>query len=171
VPQSVPACTPPAKPGASVLDLRRGITDESERLAWTWRGQTTLADFGAPEVDDDLELCVYSPAGNPTQVFALAVPAGGTCGRRSCWTRVPGRRLSYRDPLLTPDGIASIVLQSQRVGGVRITLRGKGAGLGMNLPFVLPVRVQLQAEHGGCWEASYSTASPADAHRLRAASD
>jgi hypothetical protein len=43
-----------------------------------------------------------------------------------------------------PSGVASILV------------KGSGSGLGVPARALdLPVRVQLQSENGGCWEASY----------------
>jgi hypothetical protein len=41
----------------------------------------------------------------------------------------------------------------------KIAVAGHGAGLGLpTLPIAVPLRVQLQAENGGCWEAHYPSA-------------
>jgi hypothetical protein len=39
------------------------------------------------------------------------------------------------------------------------------------LPFTAPVRVQLQADNGQCWEATYSTATRSNAPQFQAKSD
>jgi hypothetical protein len=56
-----------------------------------------------------------------------------------------------------PMGITNITLKRSAVK-TKIAVKGRGAGLGgMNLlPARVPVHVQLRAENGACWSASFA---------------
>jgi hypothetical protein len=88
--------------------------------------------------------------------------AGASCGGRVCWTSTGGAAPTghrYRDRACLPDGLEAIGLRAGKAA--RVTAKAKGAGLSaaapelFTLPLVLPVRVQLQAAGGACWEAVY----------------
>ena len=64
-----------------------------------------------------------------------------------------------KDKQRAPEGISSLVLKAKTVGNAKMKLKGKGDLL--TLPVVpppLPLRVQLQADGGTCWEAIFSNA-------------
>src|SRR5262249_10936374 len=141
---------------ASRLRLHAGATGARDRLTWLWtRGaETTLADFGDPMSATDYRLCVYDHlAASPTLVLEAAVPAGGTCTGNPCWRR---RRagLRFRSTDRAADGISRVDLRPGREGKAVIAVQGRGANLPFPaLPLTVPVRVELQASNGSCWEA------------------
>jgi hypothetical protein len=142
---------------ASRLRLHAGKTGATNRLAWFWsRGsETTLADFGDPRTDTDYRLCVYDHAATtPTLVLDAAVPAAGTSNGKPCWrSHRGGFRFKRKD--LAGEGISQIDLEPGREGRAAIALQGHGATLPFpTLPLTRPVKVQLRASNGSCWEAS-----------------
>ncbi len=53
----------------------------------------------------------------------------------------------------------TLVLSAGAAGKAKIAAHAKGPNLSLPaLPLSLPLRVQLRAENGGCWEATYGGA-------------
>jgi 6-phosphogluconolactonase (cycloisomerase 2 family) len=130
-------------------------------LVWRWlRGDaTSAADLGDPTTTTDYALCLYDESGpTPALLLRALMPAGGVCGAggRTCWKAItPGVR--YRDISRTPEGVRSTLFKTGGAGQARIVLAGAGDDLGIPaLPLNLPVRAQLEADTGECWEATYS---------------
>jgi hypothetical protein len=141
-------------------------------------------DFALPDTTQDYTLCLYDESGmTPSLVFRATAPAGGTCGTAPCWKRrfpyqglhTPFfRGFRYSDQDRTPEGLRTIVLQTDvdpfpcqgcaTLKDSHITLKGTGALLSNrpgglpSLPLPLPLRAQLQAEDGMCWDGVYSSA-------------
>jgi hypothetical protein len=158
---TLPGCGPSPlagckQPRASRLRLHAGAARAKDSLAWFWtRGAATRADFGDPTTATDYRLCVYDHADTtPALVLEAAVPAGGACDGKPCWRhRRAGFRFKSKD--LAGDGVAQIDLAPGREGKAAIAVKGRGANLpSPALPLTLPVRVQLRASNGSCWEAS-----------------
>jgi hypothetical protein len=67
---------------------------------------------------------------------------------------------TYTDSAQTPHGIFKMILQAGEASTARITVGAKSENI--SLPklggLALPVRAQLQAANGECWEAVYGTA-------------
>jgi hypothetical protein len=179
-----PTCRPPAavRPAQRPrLRVRNLADDDADKLSWIGVSSipagtaSVLGDFNS----SDYTLCAYDEsAPTPTLLFRAAAPAGGECSGRPCWSpvhafqSVPGAR--YRDRDRTPDGIRSLLLRTlfERLPnytrgvlrGSRIVLKAAGPTLSNRplglpaLPLPLPLRVQLQAREGMCWEARYSAA-------------
>jgi cysteine-rich repeat protein len=128
------------------------------KVKWHWAkgGATTLGDFGDPLGGDAYTLCVFDESGaTPTVLFGARTRAG-TCGKKPCWKQLNASSLQYRDPELSPDGLHGILLKAASAGRSRVLLTGKGSALGLpTLPLPLPLRAQLQAENGRCWEGRY----------------
>jgi cysteine-rich repeat protein len=160
VPAPRTSCKRPTAAGAALLSVRDKPVARRDRVLWRWRkGEATSpADFADPLNLDDYAFCVYAEgAPTPLLLMRARAPADGRCGPRPCWSG----RLHYRDPLGTPDGLAAIVLRPGSSGRARVTVRGRGSNLQLPfLPVVLPLRVQLQAENGACWEAIHDPSGP-----------
>src|SRR6185369_13614178 len=96
----------------------------------------------------------------PRLALAATVPAGGTCGRASCW-RPTGSGFRYTNALARPDGVRQIVLKEGLADGkAKIAVRGKGGDLRLpQLPLAQDPRVtvQLRNSAGACWEARYES--------------
>src|SRR5262249_4767724 len=92
-------------------------------------------------------------------LFRGVVPAGGTCGVRPCW-RASATGLHYRDPLHTPEGMATVRLTKMATGGAKVLVKGHSPLL-LGRPFALPapplgvpVTVQLRGKVlQACFEA------------------
>lgn len=124
---------------------------------------TSVVDFGDPLASDDYALCVYDESiSTPRLVLAAAVPANDACADtgNDCWARARAgaRVLRYKSARGVPDGVTRVVLKPGDDGVARITLQARGAHVEVpELPLALPLRVQLQGGHGGCWESRHTT--------------
>jgi len=132
---------------------------------------TTLTELGDPRTSDDYVLCAYDGSGVR---FSVLAAAGGSCGNAPCWSAVATRGYVYKDALLTPLGLQKLLLKSGGDGKALALAAGKGANLpAFGQPLPLPLRVQLQAKNGSCWDATYSAAGLKrnDAAQFSATSD
>ena len=158
-------CKQPTQAGRGVLRLKPPST-----LVWRWlKGQATdVADFGDPFVEDDPEngvdgsgysLCLYDASAAPQPILTAIAPPGGACAQgQPCWRTTGPLLIDYKDRDADPDGVYQIRLRAGTTDGEpRILMRGKGANLDLpTLPLTPPVRIQLHAETGACWEATFS---------------
>jgi len=174
-----PTCRP-ATAGGGILRLTNTTPDAGDRVTWTWRGRAkTSQDFDHPLIHD-YALCVYDEsAPTPALLFRALAPAGGTCGGNPCWRiSTNTSRVRYRDGDLTPEGTNTItMIGSGPYPTGRIKLRAKGTNLSNHplglpgLPPPLPLRVQLQARDGLCWESSHTAADASTSTRFSSRSD
>jgi hypothetical protein len=160
-----PDCAPPIDARHAPLRLRDAADDRRDRLAWRWAGTPAAAIFGDPILSDAYALCVYGPPGSASPL-AWALPIAGKVGcgsdgTRTCW-QAGRRRVAYRDRAAVHGGVERVVLGVTRGGQPRIALQGSGPRLfaadAWPAALELPLRVQLQASTGACWEAAYSAA-------------
>jgi photosystem II stability/assembly factor-like uncharacterized protein len=139
-----------------------------QKLKWTWMSAAPfdVAALGNPTTDDDLVVCIRDATGVRFQATA---PAGGSCGTRPCWSRTD-RRVQYKDPQATPDGLTKLVGRTGVAGRGKLQAFGKGPNLALpSLPLALPVTVHLvRKDSSACWQATYSTSIENDATRFRA---
>jgi hypothetical protein len=158
------ACRQPMRPFDSRLQIRDRPQDGGDQVTWKWfDGEATSpADLGSPVTHDDYAFCIYD--GASSLISRIRAPAGGICGDALCWTP-RGSQWSptgyrYFDREGTPDGLGTLVIQSGDNGRAAAMVKGKGPNLVMpaDWPLSLPLRVQLQATNGTCWEATYSDA-------------
>ena len=130
----------------------------TDKLTWNWwRGSATQKDeFGNPLSSTNYDLCVFdAPAGASTLVMSEHVAAAAVCGTKPCW-KATASGFRYTDTKLQNGAISSLLLRQGANGRARITLKGKGTGLGLPiLPLSEPVTVQL-SNGAACWEAHYS---------------
>ena len=120
-PMPVTACRAPTVAGRAFLRLTdHPVDDDLNVLKWKWIGgsATTLADFGAPQASTDFALCLYDASGSPQPRLDALAPAGGTCPTKACW-KPSSKRIQYRDPVETPDGLQRVSAQARgrRSGG------------------------------------------------------
>jgi hypothetical protein len=165
------ACKAPIQPGGA--RLRLALSGARPKLTWKWRtGEAvTHAELGDPIARDEYDVCVYDESGPATLVLAAAVPQGGLCKKTPCW-RPAGSGFKYNAPDRFPQGIGSIVVTSGSAGRAALTLKADGSLLAVPTPpLALPLRVQVQAANGTCWEATYSTADRNDDRGVSAKSD
>jgi hypothetical protein len=169
-----PTCHQPT-PGKSLLKIKNASPDTGDRLLWRWQGGFGLS-FGDPLDATDYSLCLYEPSGD--LVFAATAPAGDVCSGSPCWTVPNDRQVKYVDGSGTPDGLERLRL-NKTSGRGSVVLRGKGPLLSarplglpvIQTPLALPVRVQMEAEDGWCWEAEYPSAKVNTGERFQARRD
>jgi hypothetical protein len=170
------SCKKPLGAGSTVV-LRERNSGGGKRLSWRWSHgeETSIAEFGDPRTVTAYTLCVFqndpSSFVSTSLVLQARVPADGTCNGEPCW-RPTNTGYRYLDHALTNDGVQSIVLNGGPPGAASITVEGKGARLpSAPLPLDPPVTVELRAEGGACWNATYTMPSKNTAAEFRARSE
>ncbi len=152
-------CKKPTQSQKSALQLKNNATDSKDSLSWTWpNGEaTTTTDFGDPLNTTGYSFCVYDEsAGAPSLVLNASAPAAASCRGKLCWKATGTTGFKYTDARLTNGGLQTIILKAGAAGEARITVKGKGASLGMPaLPLAqdTTVTAQLVNSGGACWEA------------------
>jgi uncharacterized delta-60 repeat protein len=161
-------CGMPLGSGKSLLKLTRA-TEKPPTLQWKWQGSATSMPFGDPITGGSYAWCVYDAT--EVLVAVAQVEGGGTCGAKPCWKTSGSSGWQYGNKRGTVWGIEKMKLKAG-AGGTQIQLQGKHANLpSVPLPAALPLRVQMLAPTGSCFEAVYSTATKNDTARLTARSD
>lgn len=152
---------------ASRLMIADGANDTSDAINWTWtHGTATAEEFSAYAAGNVL-LCLYDADGIRLEAV---VPGAGTCGRRPCW-KSSSKRVLYRDPTQSRDGIVQILLRAATEGKSQITWLGQGAKL---QPPALPLATPVVAQTiigGRCFEAVFTTPKKNAAGRFRGVAD
>jgi len=149
------------------------VDAKTSKLTWRWtEGEATArSDFGDPTTSAPMAFCVFDESGTAPRVAFASETRTGRCGRRPCWRSDTATTYEYKDAAASANGLDAIFLKSGKDGKARITVDAHGADLDLPpLPAALPLRVQLQAPNGACWEASYvdQTTKRNDAKRLKA---
>ena len=156
------ACRAPTRSRASTLAWRDAGAGGSDLLRWSWtRGAaTTAAELGDPIAGDDVALCVFDDSTpTPSLRLALAMPGGGTCNGVPCWRPHRSAGLSYRARDAAAGETVTLTVDPGPDGVSRAKLTARGPSLAVPAPPVaLPLRAQLQMEHGTCFEARYDAA-------------
>lgn len=140
----------------TTLLMRRDIGGKNDELAWRWLGgeETSPEAFGDPRTTDDYALCVYIGSETSALISSTQIERG------EGWRTRPGGGFVLRNPAATPDGVTRVELVPGATGKARIVVRGRGPRLPLPiLPMPpAPVTVQLTADNGECWQATYATA-------------
>jgi hypothetical protein len=151
-------CRQPVVAGKSRLVIKDRTPDRADAITWKWaRGEATdLGALGDPLATHAYTLCLYDAAGGRLQA---TVPAGRTCGTKPCWTALGADGFKYVDRAGTAAGVQKLVLRPGAAAEARVIAKGKGEALDMPaLPLTPPVRVQLHAMNGECWETRFEAA-------------
>lgn len=163
-----PGCRSATLPGKGSLVLGAPETaPQRHRIVWKLtRGEaTSVGNFGDPTTVDAYSFCLFDESAATTDLlYAADIPAGGLCNGRPCWRGTPSgyRHLSKPSSAI---GVRSVELKGGSEGRTKVGFRGEGEALQARLlglplsPLPMPLRVQLQAANGACWEATFSTAS------------
>jgi cysteine-rich repeat protein len=165
-------CKQPVKSEASRLTISNRTPDTKDRLSWKWNkgAATTIDELGDPAAGSNgYTLCVFdvSPAGSPGPLLLAQAPAGGG------WTPNP-KGFHYRSLNGAPNGLRSVTLAAGTDGKAKVRVNGEGDLLPLPAsaaPLPLPLLVQLHSDAGGCWEATFSTATSNDGTTFRAKSN
>jgi hypothetical protein len=100
-------------------------------------------------------LCLFALPSGDLLTHARA-PGGESCGGRPCWG-VRGSGFRYSDRERSHGGLRKITLAAGGTGRVRARVEASGPVLALPaLPLQLPLGVQLVADGGACWEATFS---------------
>jgi cysteine-rich repeat protein len=173
VPTPATGCLGETASFRGLIDLRDSSSDNEDRFTWKWaKGEETLpVHLGDPLTATGYEVCVFDEsAPSPALLLDARIPAGGTCAGKPCWkllgTPFSVQGFKYKNGDTTPDGIDRLVVKVGEAGRARLTVKGKGVLLplpgepprppALPLDAPLAVRVQLLADTGTCWEASFS---------------
>lgn len=166
-------CRVPIAAGKAKLTIKDSASNTSDLISWKWSqgAATALGDFGDPLNATEYTLCIFDQAGAHL-VAAPSIPGGGVCGTQACWKALGTRGFKYKDKERTPDGADKMTLLAGANGKAKISFKGKGPYLALPpLALVTPVRVQLHAEGGQCWESTFSTSSQNSPALFKAKSD
>jgi hypothetical protein len=135
-----------------------------------------LTDFGNPGGADGYAVCVYAGAGTPALLFEAAIPAGTSERGKPCWKATGTKGIKYKRKDGAPHGVVQLTLAAGASGKAKLKLKAKGVrltGRSFGLPTTpvpLPLRAQLQAAGGRCWEATFDAASENTGGRFKAKS-
>jgi hypothetical protein len=147
-------------PLAGTLRMDAPAGNPKAKLQWKWKkgAETLVTDFGDPVGEDYYALCVYDESSGSTLASGATVSGGGTCKGNSCWKPLGTKGFAYKDPKRLRFGIASIKLKAGADGKAQVAINGQGTKIPVpGQPVPLPLRVQLLAENGQCWESVFSS--------------
>lgn len=125
-------------------------------IEWSWvEGEATSREqLGNPLADDRYSFCVYDESAATPRIAFAATTRTDPCGKKSCWKPTGKTGFQYSAP--TSDLLRKVVLKSGAQGKAKVLVTAKGDQLVLpTLPLTLPLRAQLQAENGQCWESAF----------------
>ena len=103
-------------------------------------------------------LCVFNASNS--LVFKSTAPAERHLRHEAMLEGARLKGFRYKDSARTPDGADKMRLKAGLQGKAKTQFKGKGDNLqSLNLPYSLPLKVQLQGANGGCWGATFSSAN------------
>jgi len=139
------------------IDHRTG----KEQVQWTFTGGSTTPPpaIGDPTATDSYTLCAYDESGeSPDLVLHAAAEGGTTCDTKPCWRATGASGFTYKDRAGTSDRVTLLQIHGGAEGKTKAKARVVGDALEATRPLALPMRIQLQATTGACWEATYDAA-------------
>lgn len=168
-------CHAGTTPGASAIRMD-DPADPKAKFQWSWKkgAATAVGDFGDPVGGDDYALCFYDESSGSVLTAGAVVPGAGLCRGKPCWKPLGTSGLAYKDSTGTRFGIGAIKLKAGAAGKAQMAIKGRGVSLSVPpLPAAVPLRVQLIAENGQCWESTFSSAGTSrnDGTRYQGKSD
>lgn len=140
-------------------------------IEWSWvEGEATSREqLGNPLADDRYSFCVYDESAASPRIAFAATTRTDPCGKKSCWKPTGKTGFQYSAP--NSDLLRKLVLKSGAQGKAKVLVTAKGDQLVLpTLPMTLPLRAQVQAENGQCWESEFHAdgVSKNDAKHFRA---
>jgi hypothetical protein len=156
-------CSLSTRPDMGRFQFVDHATDiDKQSLKWMWKNgpALTVADFGRPDLGDDLSLCVFRED-DSSLIYKETLSGSATCDEPPCW-EASSNRLTYRPRGELPSGLTSISMRGGEAGRSSIQIRGKGASLYdsalgfLSTPAPLPLRTQLQVGNGACFEMRFT---------------
>lgn len=163
-------CRTPVKATLQMID--DAVKDKSDRINFTWRGDTPTTHAELDPVGKNYAVCVYDQSGAPDRLLVGAlVPADQVCGNagKPCWTDKI-KKIKYKDSNKTPEGASLLILQPHDTKPqVKAKLQSVDLGwrVASALPPSLPILVQVQGETGPCFEASFFAAIKNDGRQFK----
>ncbi len=162
-------CRQPDDPGSATLQMRSADPADKSLLRFGWKKGSAVGPhhLGQPGEFSEVTLCVFDES---TPTPALLFKGGvndelqtfdGIRGVDVGWRIRDDGSAQYKSRTASNDGISSIRLTAGDPGRGRVQLKGGGAGLltaevGLPAaPLPLPLRAQLQVEHGACFEGTF----------------
>jgi M6 family metalloprotease-like protein len=144
-----------SRTGTSKLVLKNARRAERDRMEWRWgAGDVPASALGNPTESTDYDVCMFGPEGS--LIFRAMTPAAATCPDRPCWKRQGRHAFRYRDRGARQGGLARLVLVPGSRGKADISFVARGAGLALPaLPLELPLTIEVQAAHAGCWSGTF----------------
>lgn len=155
-------CREPASLRTSTFKVLAGSQPSKRKVLWRWThgAATTSSAFGDPIDETGFALCVYDGSAEVQPRLVLPIPAGDFCGDAPCWESGRGDEPSYlySDRATASAGVRKLDLEPGADGQAKIKLIAIDSEVpAPDLPFALPVAVQLQATNGECWAAEYGS--------------
>ena len=98
-------CAQPAKTGAATLEMvdEYSTTGEKDRFRFKWRGGGTVAGFGDPTTTSTNVICLWDLVPSVPRLWMNnAIPPGGICDGKPCWTPRGAHGFKLDDPLRSP---------------------------------------------------------------------
>lgn len=140
-------------------------------IEWSWvEGEATSREqLGNPLADDRYSFCVYDESAASPRIAFAATTRTDPCGKKSCWK--PTGKTGYQYSAPNSDLLRKLVLKSGAQGKAKVLVTAKGDQLVLpTLPMTLPLRAQVHAENGQCWESEFHAdgVSKNDAKHFRA---
>lgn len=127
----------------------------TDKLLWKWlKGESTSqSDFADPLSAAAYSFCVF--AGTAAIVVEADIPPDA-----QRWTALGSTGFKYKDANGAADGIQRITLRASDSAATKIALKGKGDGLSLtDPPLVPPLTAQLtKHDTDVCWSAAYNMA-------------
>ena len=142
----------------SSLRFAETVSDPDTIFTWLWKHgpQTAVADFGDPPSGTAYVLCLYDQSARPQPVYAA--PANEQAWRAFA--------TGFIYVVRGPHPLRRLVLRAGNEGKTSLFAHGNDETVNAVLPFTAPVRVQLQASNGRCWESTFPTPLRSDAHQF-----
>ena len=109
-----PSCRRPLQSRKAQLAFKQSLKGPaSDLVTWKWvdGAATAVADFGDPVGSDDYAFCVYDLSqATPSLLFRSTIPAGGTCGKKPCWSANSDKGFKFASSTGNATGLTSVKL-------------------------------------------------------------
>src|SRR4029077_11154674 len=124
-----PSCRRPLQSRKAQLAVKQSLKGPgSDLVTWKWvdGAATAVADFGNPVGSDDYAFCVYDLSqATPSLLFRSTIPAGGTGGKKPCWSANSEKGFKFASSTGNATGLTSLKLVAGAAGKAKIQLKGK----------------------------------------------
>lgn len=146
-------CHQPTEDLSGELEI---VAKPARKIEWSWvEGEaTTREELGNPLAAEQYAFCIYGDATGTPELLFRAATRVDPCGKKSCWKPTGKTGFQYTAP--TSDALRKVILKSGADGKAKVRVTAKADDLAIPaLPIALPIRAQVQAENGQCWESAF----------------